>query len=63
MSVRIKEDSDLMRKIEEVEVLMSKYGLKIVGNNLHIEVKGRQFRIGRDADEFPRYIDEPLVCY
>jgi len=61
MAKVIKEDSSIGRKILEIESLMDKYGIIIEGNNLILNVEGKEFKIGRDSDRFPRYIDEPFI--
>lgn len=56
----IKEDSELNRRICEVEALMNRYGMQIDGAYMKLSVNGQTYNIGRDSCEFPRQIDEPF---
>lgn len=56
----IREDSELNRRICEVEDLMHKYGIQIDGAYMKLSVNGQTYNIGRDSCEFPRQIDEPF---
>lgn len=28
---------------------------------IYLDYKGTEFKIGRDSDQFPRYVDEPFI--
>jgi len=57
----LKEDSPLGKQIQEIEELMDKYGITIDGDNLMLLVNNKTFRIGRDSNRFPRFVDEPFI--
>lgn len=58
----IRQDSALHDKIRQIEEDMDRAGLKIVGQNLRlVTASGDEYRIGRDSDQFPRFIEEPFI--
>lgn len=61
MGHRINEESELGRQIREIEELMDKYGIVIDGDHLVLLVNNRTFKIGRDQNRFPRFVDEPFI--
>jgi hypothetical protein len=47
--------------VNEIENLMDKIGIWIVGHNHRLVINGKEYRIGRDCDVFPRVVDEPFI--
>jgi hypothetical protein len=57
---RLKEDSPLAQMILKIEKIMDENEIQITGNNLRLVYQGTEFRIGRDSDTFPRFVEEPF---
>jgi len=51
------EESIGILKVEEV---MRHYGIQIMGCHLRLHIKNQIYKIGRDADAFPRMVEERL---
>jgi len=58
----LKQDSETMHSIEEIECIMKKAGISIISySELYLEIDGNEFRIGKDSNTFPRMLDEPFI--
>ena len=57
----LRQEAEKELGIIEIEKLMDEKGVSITGDNLILNINGREYKIGGDQVEFPRVIDEPFV--
>lgn len=55
--------SEMYQFLLELEALMEKNDIRITGAHMVIETDGKEFKIGRDQDCFPRSIEENFWRY
>lgn len=61
MALILNEESDIGKKVLEVEKLMREYGISVhCYGHMYLKIGKKEYQIGRDSDSFPRFIDEPL---
>ena len=54
-------NSDRYKRIMKAEEVLAELGIKICSQSeLYLTIDNIEYNIGRDSDEFPRYVEEPF---